>query len=168
VSHLAPANSGWTVYAHPLFLDQFEDLRAEVQRAKLKDPVGYKKKRCTKRFFAISKIAFKDIPEDPTRDIYLLGATLGDAYKHWRRAKFLRQYRLFFLYQELDDKKVIVLLWGNDEHTLRDYESKSDAYATFQKMLKRGNPPDDWKSLKAAAETDHARARLQSLGRNAP
>jgi len=44
-----------------------------------------------------------------------------------------------------------VLAWLNDDSTLRAYESANDAYAVFRKMLKRGNPPNSWKELLAAA-----------------
>jgi len=35
---------------------------------------------------------------------------------------------------------------------LRAYESKSDAYRVFRRMLDGGNPPDDWESLLAEAK----------------
>ena len=74
------------------------------------------------------------------------------AYRHWRRAKLGRRYRLFFRY---DSKaKVIVYAWVNDEQTLRSSGSKSDPYAVFEKMLGRGNPPDDWNALVEASKSD--------------
>jgi len=36
---------------------------------------------------------------------------LGDEYKHWFRAKFLQQYRLFFRYHK--QSKVIVMVSVN-------------------------------------------------------
>jgi toxin YhaV len=77
---------------------------------------------------------------------------MGMAYRHWRRAKIGRRFRLFFRY---DSKaKVIVFAWVNDAHTLRSAGSSSDPYAVFQKMLDRGNPPDDWAALLAASSAD--------------
>jgi Toxin with endonuclease activity, of toxin-antitoxin system len=58
---------------------------------------------------AVLNVAFEDIPSDPMRDTYRQGGTLGDAYKHWFRAKFLQQFRLFFRYQQTTNTKVIVL-----------------------------------------------------------
>ncbi len=139
--------NGWTIYAHPLFLDQIEALVTEVEKAKSKDPTGYKNKRASKLLSAILKVALEDIPADPTRAVYRQGDTLGDDYKHWFRAKFLQQFRLFFRYQETKAAKVIVLAWVNDEDTLRAYGKANDAYAVFRKMLKKGNPPDDWDGL---------------------
>ena len=40
---------GWTVFAHPLFLDQLESLIQKVELSKQKDPVGYRKKNAAKR-----------------------------------------------------------------------------------------------------------------------
>ena len=37
---------------------------------------------------------------------------------------------------------------------LRSAGSKSDPYAVFEKMLGRGNPPDDWAALMAASQAD--------------
>ena len=152
--------NGWTIYAHPLFLDQLEAMTTAVEKARRKDPTGYKKKRATKLLAAVLKVAFDDIPSDPTRDIYRQGGTLGADYKHWFRAKFLQQFRLFFRYQQSPDAKIIVLAWVNDDSTLRAYESANDAYAVFRKMLKRGNPPDTWRELLAAASDPAAKRPL--------
>ena len=104
---------GWAVFAHPLFLEQLEALAQQVEAFKQKDSVGYLKKNVTKRLAAITKLAFDVIPQDPTRSEYRQGNTLGDDYKHWFRAKFYQQYRLFFRYHA--PSKVIVFAWVNDE-----------------------------------------------------
>lgn len=138
---------GWTVFAHPLFLAQLEALELQVAALREKDPIAYVKKNATKRLVAIKKLAFDVIPQDPTRLEYRQGGTLGSEHKHWLRAKFFQQYRLFFRYHA--PSKVIVLAWVNDDDTLRAHESSSDAYRVFRKMLGRGHPPDDWETLLA-------------------
>jgi toxin YhaV len=137
--------NGWTIYAHPLFVAQLEALARKVEAEKQKNPTEYVKKNVTKRLAAIKKMAFEVIPQDPTRLEYRQGNTLGDEYKHWFRAKFLQQYRLFFRYHK--PSKVIVMVWVNDEDTKRAYESHEDAYKVFRKMLMRGSPPNDWNQL---------------------
>ncbi len=127
---------GWSIFAHPLFLDTFESLVARVERLRDKDPKGYTGKNATKRLVAITKLAFETIPEDPLRPEYRQGATLGNEYKHWFRAKFFQQYRLFFRYHK--ESRVIIYAWVNSEDTKRAYESDSDAYRTFRRMLRRG------------------------------
>lgn len=141
---------GWTVFAHPLFIAQIDALVKQVEGFKQKDPDGYMKKNGSKRLAAITKLAFDVIPQDPARSEYRQGATLGDDHKHWFRAKFFQQYRLFFRYHA--PSKVIVFAWVNDEATKRSYERDSDAYRVFQKMLESGHPPDDWDQLLAEAQ----------------
>ena len=141
---------GWTVFAHPLFLSQIEALARQVETLKQKDPAGYLRKKASKRLAAITKLAFDVIRQDPTRPEYRQGGTLGDDRKHWFRAKFFRQYRLFFRYHL--PSKVILYAWVNDEDTKRAYESSDDAYRVFRKMLESGYPPDDWDQLLAEAQ----------------
>lgn len=124
---------GWTVFAHPLFLDQIEALIQQVDALRSKDPDGYRKKNATKRLAAISRLAFEVIPQDPTRAEYRLGNTLGDEHKHWFRARFFQQYRLFFRFHAAS--KIIVLA--------------------------SGHPPDDWAQL--LAQANDQRARLDGI-----
>lgn len=146
---------GWAVFAHPLFLAQLEALAQQVEALKQKDPIGYVKKNATKRLAAITKLAFDTIPQDPTRAEYRQGNTLGDDHKHWFRAKFFQQYRLFFRYHA--QARVIVFAWVNDEDTKRAYESSDDAYRVFRKMLDSGCPPDDWGQLLTEVRAEGAR-----------
>ena len=150
--------NGWTIFAHPLFLAQLEALAQQVAAFKQKDPVGYVKKNASKRLLAIRKLAFEVIPQDPARPEYRQGAALGSEHKHWLRAKFFQQYRLFFRYHAAS--KVIVLVWVNDEDTKRAYESSNDAYKIFRKMLESGYPPDDWEQLLAEAKAAGLRPQL--------
>ena len=136
---------GWTIFVHPLFLEQIEVLTKQVEVLKQKDPIGYVKKNASKRLAAINNLAFDIIPQDPTRLEYRQGNTLGNDHKHWFRAKFYQQYRLFFRYHA--SSKVIVYAWVNDENTKRAFESDDDAYQVFRKMLESGHPPDDWNQL---------------------
>lgn len=153
---------GWTVFVHPLFLAQIEALILQVESLKQKDPVGYVKKNASKRLAAITKLAFDVIPQNPTRPEYRQGGTLGDAHKHWFRAKFFQQYRLFFRYHAA--AKVLVFAWVNDDDSKRAYESSDDAYRVFRKMLEGGHPPDDWDMLLAEARAEDARLRSLFAG----
>lgn len=141
--------NGWTIFAHPCFLAQFQSLAEEVEALKRKFPREYHRKNAAKRLAAITKLAFEIIPRDPENGDYRQGGTLGDDRKHWFRAKFFQQYRLFFRYHK--PTKIIVLGWVNDDKTKRAYGSASDAYKVFSKMLDRKQPPDDWNVLLAEA-----------------
>ena len=142
--------NGWMIFAHPLFLDEIEALIGQVETLKNKDPVNYIKKNATKRLAAITKLVFEVIPQDPTIADYRQGATLGNEHKHWFRAKFFQQYRLFFRFDSAS--KIIVFAWVNDEKNKRAYGSKTDAYYLFKKMLHNGCPPDNWDSLLVEAK----------------
>lgn len=148
---------GWTLYAHPLFLAQVEALAGQVERLRKKDPTGYVKKNASKRLAAITRLAFDVIAQDPARPEYRQGHTLGDEHKHWLRAKFFQQYRLFFRFHAAS--KVIVFAWVNDEDSKRAYESSDDAYRVFRRMLESGNPPDDWEQLLDEARAQGVRLR---------
>jgi toxin YhaV len=150
--------NGWTIFAHPLILDQLELLIGQVERLRLNDPVGFTKKNAFKRLAAIAKLMLEVIPQDPARAEYRQGNALGEKHKHWFRAKFFQQYRLFFRYHA--PSKVLVYAWVNDETTKRAYESSEDAYKVFQKMLAGGHPPNDWAGL-----LEQAKLHSASLGK---
>jgi toxin YhaV len=147
--------NGWSIYAHPIFLDQLDALIREVEARKTRDPTTWQKKNCTKRLAAIFKLVTETIPTDPGAPRFRQGDTLGNNRKHWFRAKFFQQYRLFFRFNSA--AKIIVLVWVNDEENLRAYTSKTDAYATFRKMLDGGNPPDSLDTLMQEAVAESAR-----------
>jgi toxin YhaV len=156
--------NGWTIYAHPLFLDQLDALIVEVEALRAKDPQGYGSKNASKRLAAITRLMLQDIPQDPSRKEVQQGSTHGAAHRHWRRAKFFQQYRLFFRFHTRS--RLIVLGWVNDTDTKRAYGSKSDAYRVFQSMLASGHPPDDWDQL--LQEATQASERLQQLRHRLP
>lgn len=152
----------WVLFAHPLFLAEVDALAQQVEQLKHKDPIGYTKKNVTKRLAAITKLAFEVIPQDPARAEYRQGNTLGNEHKHWFRAKFFQQYRLFFRYHA--SSKVIVYAWVNDDDNKRAYESGDDAYRVFRKMLESGHPPGDWDQLLVEARSESYRLQRLAAG----
>ncbi len=154
--------NGWTLFAHPLFLSQVEALIALVQTLKERDPINYLQRNDAKRLAAIAKLAFDVIPQDPSRPEYRQGHTLGAENKHWFRAKFFQQYRLFFRYHA--KSRVIVYAWVNDAATKRAYESSDDAYRVFRKMIESGHPPNDWDALLVEARATAVRLQRFAEG----
>ncbi|PIL22271.1 hypothetical protein P775_00025 [Puniceibacterium antarcticum] len=73
--------NGWSIYAHPLFLDQLEGLTLEVEARKARDPKTWRKKNSTKRLAAIFKLVTEAIPADPGAAAFRQGGTLGDPRK---------------------------------------------------------------------------------------
>lgn len=147
--------NGWSIYAHPVFLDQLDDLIAEVEVSRNRNPRKWRKKNCTKCLAAVSKLLTEAIPSDPGAPKFRQGNTLGGRRRHWFRAKFFQQYRLFYRFDS--SSKTIVLAWLNDRSSLRARSSRTDAYATFKSMLDGGNPPEDFEDLMKEARAAAAR-----------
>jgi toxin YhaV len=141
--------NGWTLLFYDAFSAQFDRLSGEVARARSADPRNYKSKPSAKLFAALSTLAFETIPADPARPEYRQGNTLGPDYRAWFRVKFLGRFRLFFRYDS--QSRVIVYAWVNDERTLRQSGGRNDPYEVFRRMLKSGNPPNDWAALLKSA-----------------
>lgn len=150
---------GWSLYAHPLFLDQLDRLLTSVERAKRSDPEGWRSKADARTLAAINALMLDRIPRDPLSPEFRHGNTLGREHRHWFRAKFGgSRFRLFF--RADSQAKVIVYAWVNDRNTLRKADASTDPYAVFAKMLVSGNPPDDWPALVAAARIPDAVRRF--------
>jgi hypothetical protein len=95
-----------------------------VEATKAKDPDGYRKRAEAKMLAAIHRLAFDVIPSNPAHPSYRMGGTLGGKHKHWFRAKFFQQYRLFFRFQE--SARVIIFAWVNDDGTVPLAEMAAD------------------------------------------
>ena len=142
--------NGWNLLFHDCLTEQLQKLQTAAQRAKAQDPQGFESNANVKLCDALSQLILETVPSDPNREDYRQGNSMGTTFRHWRRAKIGRRFRLFFRF---DSKtKVIIFAWVNDENTLRSAGSKSDPYAVFQKMLERGHPPDDWAALVTASK----------------
>ena len=94
---------------HDCLNEQLQKLHAAVLRAKAHDPKGFEANANVKLFNALSKLMFDTVPGDPNREEYRQGNTMGAAFRHWRRAKIGRRFRLFFRF---DSKtKIIIFAW---------------------------------------------------------
>lgn len=145
---------GWTLFAHPLLLDQLDALARKV--VKEANPQG----DATKVLAWLTRAIFDEIPQDPTLAGYRQGHTLGKGNTHWFRDKYAGRFRLFFRFDSR--AKVIIFAWVNDEKTLRTRGAKNDAYAVFRGMLESGNPPTKWADLFKACSTDANVRRLKA------
>lgn len=153
--------NGWKIYFHNCFLEQIGALTQVVADLKAAKPDEYQRKKETKLLRAIARVIEERIVAEPLHAQFRQGDTLGDGYKHWFRAKFLEQFRLF--YRCSDEHKTIVIGWVNGFDTLRAYGSKTDAYKVFKGMLNGGNPPDGWEELLRQAKTATADASVSGF-----
>lgn len=137
--------NGWLLLSHPHFEDQYSRWFNEVKQLAKSKPDSYKTSAKTKRLAALEKLVFEIIPQDPTHQRFLLGNSLGENNRSWRRAKLGSQYRVFFRFDLR--ARIIVYAWVNDQDSLRAYGSKNDAYLVFASLLKREYPPSSWDEL---------------------
>jgi toxin YhaV len=135
----------WSLLFHQCLLEQLERLKKSSDKALAANPATAHTNANVKLYAALARLILETIPSDPAREEYRQGNTMGSDYRHWRRAKIGRRFRLFFRYDSRI--KVIVYAWVNDANTLRAKGSQRDPYTVFQNMLDRGNPPDDWDTL---------------------
>jgi len=151
---LLTERNGWRLYAHPAFSQRLETLIRIVEALEKQHPQNYRSHPKTKLLKRTLDLILVEIPRDPNAAEFQLGNTLGAAYRHWRRAKFLGRFRLFFRFSNAH--KAIVYASVNDETTLRKAGAQTDPYAVFTRRLQEGDPPDNWDALfreAAAAES---------------
>jgi toxin YhaV len=141
---------GWGLLFHDGILGQLGRLADATRRAMAADPKGWPRNDNVRVLAAVAKLTLLDIPQRPGDPKYRQDDTLGEAYRHWFRAKFHQRFRLFFRYDSR--ARLIVYAWVNDEHTLRKAGAKSDPYRRFRTMLQSGTPPDAWDDLVKSAK----------------
>jgi len=146
--------NGWTLLFHPAFQTRFDSLMSDVKALKAAGPETWREHPKAKLLERVRRIVFEEIPLDPDAPEYRQGKTLGEANRRWRRAKFLQRFRLFFRFDS--DSKIIIIVWVNDENTLRKAGAKTDPYAVFARQLARGYPPRDWQALLAESKAPNA------------
>jgi toxin YhaV len=137
----------WQRFYHKFFVEMLQEMHEAVERLKITNPNSYKKSTHAKIFESI--LATVDfVGEDPTRREFLLGNTLGEKNRDWRRAKRLLppRYRLFFKFFLQHNE--IYYAWFNGARSLRHEGSKKDVYYIFRSMLDRGEMASDREALK--------------------
>src|SRR6266571_532496 len=97
--------NGWALLFHEALIGQVKTPADACQRAR-------RSNANVKLFAALAKLMLEMIPADPSRIEYQQGNTLGEAYRHWFRAKFFGRFRLFFRYDSRS--RIIVYACVND------------------------------------------------------
>ena len=138
--------NGWRILLHPLVLKRIQEWQARASKGDV---------RSHKLLAGLNQLMLEVVPTDPGHPRFYLGHSLGPNYGHWRRAKMYQRYRLFFRFSSAH--RSIVFIWINDENSLRTYGASTDAYATLQRMIERGTPPDDLDQL--LRESEHGREK---------
>ncbi|MGI8609912.1 MAG: type II toxin-antitoxin system YhaV family toxin [Candidatus Dormibacteria bacterium] len=128
---------GWRVLFTEPFTSRYGDLSGQVQRLKqeLGDAPQFHYHPTTKLFRAVFEAVYNLVPSDPERRDFLLDGDLAK-FRRVKKNGLPKRYRLFFVFST--KARVIIFLYLNDEHTLRNQGSSNDPYAVFSRMVSRG------------------------------
>jgi len=132
---------GWNLLFHDGLIEQLQKLQTAAQKAKAQDPQGFESNANVKLFNALAQLMLETVPSDPSRDEYRQGNTMGPAFRHWRRAKLGRRFRLFFRF---DSKTRIIIFIAMKEAQTYFAERQARADLTeFDAVMARtrGEPP---------------------------
>ena len=103
---------GWNVLFHACLIEQLTKLEQAASHATAQNPEGAASYANVKLFRAMSRLILETVPGDPSREEYRQGNTMGNAFRHWRRAKVGRRFRLFFRFDST--AKIIIFAWINE------------------------------------------------------
>ena len=140
----------WLLLGHTEFLNQLQLFREANRQVKQKIGPDSIHSKQAQQLKALTLAIWTKVPSNPGQPEFRLGNSLGKEHTHWFRAKFLQQFRLFFRYSTKSE--IVAYGWVNDPETLREYGSKTDAYAVFKKMLESGRVPNNWDELVAESK----------------
>jgi toxin YhaV len=134
--------NGWSIYYHPDFDEQYDEMESQVIKLKGDLPVDkYAKHRTVKLFGHVVGLISQKIPDDPLASHFALRGKL----KRMSRAKKMglpSRYRLFF--KVFPESKQIVILWLGFP---RKDGAKDDCYEVFTKRLEAGYYPRSFEEL---------------------
>jgi toxin YhaV len=133
--------NGWTLFVHPLLLDQLEALHGQVAAPRENDPTTYGNKNAPKQLAALVRLIFEIIPQNLERPEYRSDSTVGEGHKNWFGAQFFQQYRLYFRYHR--ESKIIIYVWLNDEDPERADGSADDAYREIRYLFENSRLADE-------------------------
>ena len=131
---------GWNLLFHEGLIEQLQKLQAAAQRAQAQDPQGFESNANVKLFNALAQLMLETVPSDPNRDEYRQGNTMGPAFRHWRRGKVGRRFRLFFRF---DSKaKIIIFMAMMEAQTyFAERQARADVAAFDAVMARAGGEP---------------------------
>lgn len=130
----------WNLLFHDGLIEQLQKLQTASQKAQTQDPQGFESNANVKLFNALAQLMLETVPSDPSRDEYRQGNTMGPAFRHWRRAKLGRRFRLFFRF---DSKtRIIIFMAMMEAQTyLAKRQARADLNAFDAVMARTGGEP---------------------------
>jgi toxin YhaV len=136
--------NGYSIYFHPLFNKQWQELVNRVKYLKEKlEPNKFITHADVKLLKALDVGIKEKIPANPFASSFTLKKPL-QKYSRLKKMGLPSRYRLFFrVFKEAD---TIIILWLGFPRKEGD---KKDCYQVFSKMVRKGNFPEDLKSFLA-------------------
>ena len=130
----------WNLLFHEGLIEQLQKLQTAAQKAQTQDTQGFESNANVKLFNALAQLMLETVPSDPNRDEYRQGNTMGPAFRHWRRAKLGRRFRLFFRF---DSKtRIIIFMAMMEAQTyLAKRQARADLNAFDAVMARTGGEP---------------------------
>jgi toxin YhaV len=127
----------WTIFFHPLFASQWQDLVTRVKSLKNKlEPHEFVTHKDVKLLKALDIGIKEKIPQDPFASYFVLKKPL-QKYGRLKKMGLPNRYRLFF--RAFKDRNVIIILWLGYPRKEGD---KKDCYQVFLKKVLKGEFPD--------------------------
>ena len=140
---------GWHLLAHPLFLDQLERLLVAVERAKRTDNPGWQNKADARLLAALRALVLNSIPRDPWRRVPA-GKYAGASAPALVSCQVRRQPLPAVLSRQLARQGDRLRLGQRPRHAAQGRGGDRSLRSVRGRMLRRGNPPDDWPALLAS------------------
>lgn len=152
--------NGWLIGAHDLFLDQIAALSIDAIKAR----EGHAANAAAELLAAIADLAFREIPEDPSRPTYRQAGWEGTPWRHWRRANLPGGQRLYFRYRREGRAEGLILhAWIEETGGLSAATGWTRTQARFARMAEDGAPPADWAGLSQTGEDDGGASALAEV-----
>jgi toxin YhaV len=139
------------VHFHPEFAKRFDALLVNAEKATRAERGDHPD---VKLLAAVVRLVETVVPADPDHPDFRLRGGLG----RFRRAKghgLPSRYRLFWVFSSR--ARAIVFLYLNDASSLRKAGARSDRYARFSALLRRGELGADFDANVAAAKAPSRR-----------
>jgi len=134
----------WRILFHPIFRERYESLRAAARDVGLRLPKDKARRHPTvKLFAAVNRFLSDVIVVDPNAPDFRLVGTLSK----FRRAHgygLPDRYRLFWTFST--SQRIIIVLYVNDQETLRKSAGRTDPYAVFTRLVERGEIGADFEA----------------------
>ena len=128
--------NGWTIFFHPLFNNQWQELLNSVKSLKSRSsPEKFTRHPQVKLFKALTVGIEEKIAQDPLARCFALKKPL-DKYSRLKKMGLPSRYRLFF--KVFPQQKTIIILWLGFPRKEGD---KKDCYRIFSKMVEKGQFP---------------------------